>query len=497
MLPTPFSPTTAANSRPAAPSLAASVCITCKARKKKCDKLMPCCSYCAERKLECHYPQHNHGLPHKPGGRRTTPMKMGIPASPRQSQPVADSSSLLLMDAMTQSALSEQIPKSTWLDLGATKDPSLCRQAHRLIEATGQYLDEISVRYFQGIHNFIPIISRTRFHTQLMSSGSSPQTDFSIQLLVICLLTYHPGLAQRSSGLISDSALYLATRSVVAQAQAICPPSLHLIQALVLLAVYEYAHGQPELAFASIGGCARMARCLAMTQPSSLPISIVAGGAQLDEEEVNTWWGIIICQWKALSPHSPSTPSASTFHSPNVGSFGRAAQATALLDHVIKTFSLADISSKQTTLDELDSLLRSFLAAVMQQCQGTWVVYCGAIAIAIRALFLLHWRILGELTENASLDHRLVEEMSNNSFATLDTVTKMVIDIADSHGHVTTSFLDTLPPSCAYITRAALTHIRDRRHSTPDSGLRKAEERLQHSLSQFNHRWGVHADPFP
>jgi hypothetical protein len=39
----------AADSRsPATTTLAASVCITCKARKKKCDKLMPCCSYCAE-----------------------------------------------------------------------------------------------------------------------------------------------------------------------------------------------------------------------------------------------------------------------------------------------------------------------------------------------------------------------------------------------------------------------------------------------------------------
>jgi hypothetical protein len=54
------------------------------------------------------------------------------------------------------------------------------------------------------------------------------------------------------------------------------------------------------------------------------------------------------------------------------------------LDQTVKTFSLADLDSKRTQLHELDSLLRSFLTAVMQQCQGTWGVYCGAIAIAIR-----------------------------------------------------------------------------------------------------------------
>jgi hypothetical protein len=47
MLPTRSS-LTAADSRPADRSLAASVCNTCKARKKRCDKLMPCCTYCAE-----------------------------------------------------------------------------------------------------------------------------------------------------------------------------------------------------------------------------------------------------------------------------------------------------------------------------------------------------------------------------------------------------------------------------------------------------------------
>jgi hypothetical protein len=125
-------------------------------------------------------------------------MEMGIPASPRELPPIADvsslnavvGSSLLLMDTVTQSALSAKIPKSTWLDLPATGDACLSLQAHRLIGATGQYLDEISVRYFQGIHNFIPIISRTRFHAQLMSSGSvRRRTSPSCCLSSVCSRT--------------------------------------------------------------------------------------------------------------------------------------------------------------------------------------------------------------------------------------------------------------------------------------------------------------------
>ena len=95
-------------------------------------------------------------------------------------------------------------------------------------------------------------------------------------------------------------------------------------------------------------------------------------------------WLPTLGQWSAPSPDSPNTPSVRSFDSPHVGGFGRAAQATALLDQVVKALSLADLGSKRTQLDELDGLLRSFLATVMQQCQGTWGVYCAAIAIAIR-----------------------------------------------------------------------------------------------------------------
>lgn len=65
----------------------------------------------------------------------------------------------------------------------------------------------------------------------------------------------------------------------------------------------------------------------------------------------------------------------------------------------------------------------------------------------------------------------------------------MVVDIADSHQDIPREIIDTLPPSCAYITRAALKHVRDSQRVTADAWLWKAEVHLQKSLSHFQYRW--------
>lgn len=67
-----------------------------------------------------------------------------------------------------------------------------------------------------------------------------------------------------------------------------------------------------------------------------------------------------------------------------VGSFGREAQAAYLLDRVLSAIKIADIEVKQAELSRIDGELQSFLSIVMDQCGGTWGLYCGSIAIIIR-----------------------------------------------------------------------------------------------------------------
>ncbi|KAJ5347776.1 uncharacterized protein N7506_001029 [Penicillium brevicompactum] len=296
--------------------------------------------------------------------------------------------------------------------------------AQRLLETTGLYLDEISVRYFQGVHTFVPIISRRQFHTQLLSFGANLQADFALLVLCVALLVSSTDsfdvLGPQGPNRIEDSTLYIATKSLMAQAQALCAPTTRLVQAGVLLSVYEYAHGYPEQAFVTIGSSARMAYA---AQLRSTPASARNAPSQIDwtieEEEINTWWGIRICERTFLCelaivnqplgsimptqydclPLEPSIldqinpvvaiphrDSIQALTSPEVGGFGRSAQAAWLLDGVLRGLSMTDPDQKQAHLTECDRTLQSFLAVVMQQHGGNYGIFCVPIALTIRSV---------------------------------------------------------------------------------------------------------------
>jgi hypothetical protein len=165
----------------------------------------------------------------------------------------------------------------------------------------GQFVDDITARYFRGIHSFIPIISRPRFHEQLVKCGAPSPAGFSILLLSMGLITYHPELVQQVSDPLDMTSLYVTTKTLFAQVQASSPPSLHLIQASTIIAAYEYAIGKFHDAFTTIGICARMG------YTSRLHLANPNAGMDRNtylqaEEESNTWWGIVACERYDGSP---------------------------------------------------------------------------------------------------------------------------------------------------------------------------------------------------
>jgi hypothetical protein len=186
-------------------------------------------------------------------------------------------------------------------------------EVHSIIRATGQFVDDITARYFQGFHRHLPVISRTLFYNSLVTLGAAPAADFSVLLLTLCLITYAPALGYRSPhgvpGFVEQQSLYLTARSLFAQVQVSYSPSVPLIQAGLLLAVYEYTHGRPEDAFITIAGSARMAYAAGIHPRGGLQMQI-AGKIGLSpdidlllqtEEASNTWWGLVVCE-RYVSP---------------------------------------------------------------------------------------------------------------------------------------------------------------------------------------------------
>jgi len=202
-------------------------------------------------------------------------------------------SALLMMDTFPDLVPSHFLPLGELVEPMAV-DRILHLQVYRIIQATGQFIDDISVRYFQGIHRWFPIISRRRFHNHLVNSPASPTADLSILLLSICLITYYP--SQTSAQLADQESLYLTARMLFAHVQAFIPASTHLIQAGILISVYEYAHGRRDAAYISIGTCARMAYATGIHKVKPAPGFHDNEACLAAEEERNVWWGIVICE---------------------------------------------------------------------------------------------------------------------------------------------------------------------------------------------------------
>ena len=77
------------------------------------------------------------------------------------------------------------------LKFSMTADGIFHLRIYGIIRAYGKYVDEITVKYFQGVHRWLPIISRSRFQDRLAVIPSCPAADFSILLLSMCLIIHN------------------------------------------------------------------------------------------------------------------------------------------------------------------------------------------------------------------------------------------------------------------------------------------------------------------
>jgi hypothetical protein len=96
--------------------------------------------------------------------------------------------------------------------------------------------------YFDGPHKRISILARGEFRTELVH--------------VMLLILQRPN--DEASNLCS--LLYLRVKSLICLLEANMPDDLQVMQARILVAYYELAHGMLEAASRSIGACAKAAR---------------------------------------------------------------------------------------------------------------------------------------------------------------------------------------------------------------------------------------------
>jgi hypothetical protein len=92
-----------------------------------------------------------------------------------------------------------------------------------------------------------------------------------------------------------DLKLYKNVKQLLLASELECAPSLHLVQAWLLMATFEMGHGLDAGAFLSIGTCARLAMLLGMDDNRDLRNQSSTDWIEVEEKR-RVWWGIVIVE---------------------------------------------------------------------------------------------------------------------------------------------------------------------------------------------------------
>ncbi|OAA61355.1 Zn(2)-C6 fungal-type DNA-binding domain protein [Cordyceps fumosorosea ARSEF 2679] len=364
------------------------VCVTCRGRKKGCDKQLPKCGYCTRRGLACVYhdapPSHEQEYPESRTSSMVRSDSQGWQGSSSISWARRRSS-----NSPTSSAL--EPPASLYEFLGSVSnggaaggggasgglDDLLNREVASIFQDQKLTLPELTERYFRGFHNRSTDRDRERNTTGRLS----------LLIMAMYLVSTPQGSQGRDTaerpGAPPRMSAYLMIKMLFAQTQAVICASTALVQAGLMIAGYEYACQKLNPAYISIGTCVRIAHALSLDKTSAtlsdsrLPLEPEQRLRM--QEDCNVWWGLVVLKRIVLVELAQisSEPAAElpahgsilpTDLKPGRDFSGIAPIHADLLQRAPEA-PFDSSQSRQMELQQLDREIQTFLNMVLDECE--------------------------------------------------------------------------------------------------------------------------------
>jgi hypothetical protein len=312
-------------------STASQACLYCKQRKRKCDRVLPACTLCNEKHVMCDYSAANQTQPKDTG-------------SPNTGQEKLASAHFLDSAFWSQSGL--QLPLAS---VPLSKD---------ITDFIGDPW-HVSEQWFRETSPWLPILSSKHFANNVLQPLPSLSADVLLLLACMKVMAWAP-----SGDSNPRTPSYTAAKRYLLEAEITGVLSVSMLQALIILNLYEIGHAIYPAAYLSIGSCARYGMALGLDRQTAVDLN----GRDLtlfeQEERRRAWWVIVIldrymnlsCPDRSLSTKDPEPrhllpiddqpweraivdpQQMFTAASPadvRMGSFARLAQSTYLLSCVL------------------------------------------------------------------------------------------------------------------------------------------------------------------
>jgi hypothetical protein len=152
-------------------------------------------------------------------------------------------------------------------------------------------IQTIQDNYFRAVHRWMPILSMKSLRRLLSNLNSEPRADLALLLLAMKLVDDHP---EPDKPYWARSFLYQHAKSLFCSIKTSRRYSTHLLQAGLLISVYELGHAIYPEAQGSVLGNIELGLKLGINEAGSQKMNPAPSSWTESEERTRTWWGTMI-----------------------------------------------------------------------------------------------------------------------------------------------------------------------------------------------------------
>ncbi|KAH7121770.1 hypothetical protein B0J13DRAFT_648559 [Dactylonectria estremocensis] len=412
-------------------------CNPCRKSKRRCDKKIPRCDLCTKKEIDCSYPL-----------RHSAAKAQAALLAAANSVKGPDISSL---ERLSYSEVGQHspvpFPSSAESDANATYflAPRLFQQSNLQLPQSGlphvdvssllggaSSVQNIAVKFFTTIHRWLPVISKQTFFSSLLNPIAQRRTEVRLLALCMKLCCTEPGDDDPRVG------IYHIAKEFHHKAETYGPLSIQVLQAGILIAIYELGQSIYPAAYLNVGACARYGMALKIDH-ASVALGVDAESPRPwneTEERKRVWWAVLILDRylslsdpsRSLSSEDPTFESylpvddtawdegtakpgdvvtMSTGFTLKTGNFARLAQATYLLSQALRLISETAVENDLAHSNQVMQLRRtihSFVDAEDREVEVRRVEFWAQSELCLSTILLLQEHHLQRLRSDISRD---------------------------------------------------------------------------------------------
>lgn len=290
-------------------SMASHACATCRKQKRRCTKELPQCRLCSRLKKPCDYSDDSLTSGSEDVSRlRDRIAELEARLDKRASDLIHDSedqNSNMLTLSKPLSNISEATTDHDHLsmffldcqvfhEIRLTVHKPTPDVPSEIQDLIGNLEDILGVadRHFNETHLWLPIVSRKRMELALSAPDYEPKADHALLIATMRLMSESP---QSNSG-FPQSQMYWTVKNYFSMLESYGVMSVQVLQASILIAVYEIAHAIYPAAYLSPSRSARLGQALGFDDRQNTPqmLSMRPGAWAELEEYKRTWWAVML-----------------------------------------------------------------------------------------------------------------------------------------------------------------------------------------------------------